>query len=176
MKGTITRCVKELVENRFGEDKWNEIMDHAGVDFAMRQRLSYPTTDIDDGVAVEVLKSTADVLGLTAEQVADAFGEYWCCEYAPKMYASILARFDSAREMILGMDKVHVQMTEQIENARPPRFQYDWENENTLIVSYKSFRNLIDVYRGLVLGVGKYFNEPLTARKLDNTRVEIVFG
>ena len=78
--------------------------------------------------------------------------------------------------MILGMDKIHVQMTATIRNARPPRFDYQWKDERTLIVTYKSFRGMIDIYRGLVLGVGKLFNEPLRARKLDNTQVEIVFG
>ncbi|MDX1804521.1 MAG: heme NO-binding domain-containing protein [Alcanivorax sp.] len=176
MKGTITRCAKELVESRFGEDKWQAILDDAGVDQETRHRLSYPTTDIDDSLTKAILRSTGTVLGLSPEQVADAFGEYWCCEYAPRIYASILTRFQSAREMILAMDKVHVQLTATIENARPPRFDYQWQDDNTLIVTYKSFRGLIDLYRGLVLGVGKLFNEPLQATKIDNTRVEIVFG
>ena len=176
MKGTITRCAKELVESRFGEDKWQAILEDADVDQDTRYRLSYPTTDIDDSVAKDVLVSTGRVLGLSPEQVAEAFGEHWCCEYAPKIYSSIITRFNSAREMILGMDKVHVQMTATIKNARPPRFDYDWQDDNTLIVTYKSFRGMIDIYRGLVMGVGKLFNEPVQARKVDNARVEIIFG
>ncbi|MCK0153718.1 heme NO-binding domain-containing protein [Alcanivorax sp. S6407] len=176
MKGTITRCAKELVESTFGADQWLAILEDAKVDEETRHRLAYPTTDIDDSMAKDILASTAKVLGLTAEQVADAFGEHWCCVYAPKIYSSIITRFDSAREMILGMDKIHVQMTATIKNARPPRFDYQWQDDRTLIVTYKSFRGMIDIYRGLVLGVGKLFNEPLSARKLDNTQVEIVFG
>lgn len=176
MKGTITRCAKELVESRFGADQWQQILDHAQVDEDTRYRIAYPTTDIDDGMAKDILRSTGGVLGLTPEQVADAFGEHWCCVYAPKIYSSILTRFNSAREMILGMDKVHVQLTATIKNARPPRFDYQWTDENTLLVTYKSFRGMIDIYRGLVLGVGKLFNEPLSARKLSDSQVEIVFS
>ena len=176
MKGTITRCAKELVESRFGQEKWKEILDHADVDDETRYRLAYPTTDIDDSKASDILRATGTVLGLSPEQVADAFGEHWCCEYAPKIYATIFNRFKSSKEMILGMDQIHVQMTATIKNARPPRFDYDWKDERTLIVTYKSFRGLIDLYRGLVLGVGKHFNEPVQARKVDDTRVEIVFG
>ncbi|MGB2247828.1 MAG: heme NO-binding domain-containing protein [Alcanivorax sediminis] len=176
MKGTITRCAKELVESQFGPEQWQAILEDAQVDEETRYRLAYPTTDIDDSMATDILRSTGTVLGLTPEQVADAFGEHWCCVYAPQIYSSIIAKFNSAKEMILGMDRIHVQMTATIRNARPPRFDYQWKDERTLIVTYKSFRGMVDIYRGLVLGVGKLFNEPLRARKLDNTQVEIVFG
>ncbi len=38
-------------------------------------------------------------------------------------------------------------------NAHPPRFDYSWENDKTLIMKYKSGRGLIAFAAGLVEGV-----------------------
>ncbi len=174
MKGTITACLMELVERKFGKDKWADILDDAGLtEQASSFRMS--PLDIPDEQVAKLFSSTCNQLGMTAEQAAGAFGEYWCCSYAPEVYALIYKHFKSAREMILGMDKVHVDMTATIPNAHPPRFDYVWVAPDTLLVEYKSKRNLVDLYVGLARGVGKYFKEELTVTKISPTQVRIVF-
>ena len=91
------------------------------------------------------------------------------------MYRAYLERFKSAKEMIAGMDALHVQVTRAVPNARPPRFQMTWRDEKTLDVVYESQRKLIDVYVGLARGVGKYFKEPLTVTRRSETEATIVF-
>jgi hypothetical protein len=172
MKGTITRCLGELVQSKWGDDAWRQILAKAGVVDPIT--LMMPSADIDDKIAMDLLDATSAVLGVTPAQAADAFGEYWCCVYAPKVYKSIVGRFKTAREMILGLDAVHVEMTRSIPNARPPRFSYTWRDSRTLVVKYSSHRNLVHVYAGLARGVGKFYNEPLTVRTTGQT-VEIQF-
>jgi hypothetical protein len=148
MKATITRCLAELVESKFGADKWTAIIDNAGLQ-AQKSLLKVATADIPDSDVGKLLASTCKVLGITAQQAADAFGEYWCCTYAPRVYGSIVRRFSSAKDMILAMDSIHVEMTSTIPHAHPPRFDYRWENPKALIVTYKSDRGMIDIYSGL---------------------------
>ena len=174
MKGTITACLMELVEKKFGKDKWAAILDDAQLS-ANAANFRMAPVDIPDEQVLKLIASTCKVLRITAQQAADAFGEYWCCVYAPRVYSLVYKRFKSAREMILGMDKVHVEMTATIPNAHPPRFIYVWENPHTLLVEYKSKRNLIDIYVGLVRGVGIYFKEKLSVKKISPTQVRIVF-
>ena len=57
--------------------------------------------------------------------------------------------FGNAREFVLGLDKVHLSLTKSLENARPPRFDYEEVGEQKIIVTYRSQRNLIDIYIGL---------------------------
>jgi hypothetical protein len=83
MKGTITTCLAEMVETKFGTDTWTKILDVAQIDTRMRSQLKFATADIPDFQVVALFDATAGVLGLTTEQAADAFGEYWCCHYAP---------------------------------------------------------------------------------------------
>jgi hypothetical protein len=175
MKATITNCLAQLVESKFGKDRWNAILKDSGLEqHAGMFRIS--PADVPDDHVVKLIGSTCKVLGISAQQAADAFGEYWCCTYAPKLYAPIVKRFKNAKEMILGMDNVHIDMTETIPNARPPRFEYVWEDKKTLVVDYKSTRNMIDIYIGLVKGVGTLFKEKLAVTKISPHRVEIVFG
>ena len=77
--------------------------------------------------------------------------------------------------MILAMDEIHVQVTSMMANARPPRFDCKWLDEDTLEVRYKSKRGLLPLYMGLARGVGTYFGEDLDVRKLGADRVRIRF-
>lgn len=173
MKGTIIKCLQGLVVSRFGKENWHQICELAGFD----KRDEIPVIlDVDDAVALELFANTCSVLDLSFEETADAFGDYWSNDYAPKLYASIYARFKNARDFILAMDQVHQVLTRTIENARPPRFEYEEVGDDTLIVTYKSQRNLVDVFIGLARGLGRYFGETLRVTKLAEDRVEIVFG
>ncbi len=175
MKGTITNCLAELVETQFGKEKWSAILADAALS-ARATSFRMTVSDVPEDQVGRLLESTCKVLGINAAQAADAFGEYWCCTYAPRVYQQIVNRFKNARDMILGMDEVHVEMTKTIPNARPPRFNYKWENPNTLVVEYKSSRNWVDIYAGLVRGVGKHFKEKLSVTKIDSSHVKVLFS
>ncbi len=172
MKGTILKCLQEMVESRFGKEEWQSILGGAGFKSAQLFSLS---ADIDEGKALALFASTAKVLEISAEKAADAFGDYWVNEYASRVYQTIYARHKSAREFLLAMDGVHVMVTESVANARPPRFDFEWQGEKTLLVTYKSKRGLIDLYIGLARGVGKRFDTPLEIQKLNARQVTITF-
>lgn len=175
MKATITACLLEMLETRFGPETVTRIMKHAGL-LHQNTVLRMPIVDVPDEQFTQLFASTLAVTGLTAEQGCDAFGEHWCCVYAPKLYRPYLERFKSAKEMIVGLDALHVQVTRAVPNARPPRFTLRWRDSKTLEVTYESKRNLIDVYVGLARGVGKYFNEALTVTRQSDTLATIVFA
>jgi len=76
----------------------------------------------------------------------------------------------------LKMDSVHVATTKSIPGANPPRFEYEWKDEKTLIIlKYKSRRSLVDLMVGLIKGVGKFYKEDLKVTKLGSDKVEIAF-
>jgi hypothetical protein len=112
---------------------------------------------------------------MTPEQGANAFGEYWCCAYAPRVYPRTLQRFTNARDLLIGLDQIHVDVTRSMPNAAPPRFTYVWKSSNVLEVTYTSHRGMIDIYIGLARGVGTMFKEALVVRKLSSTLVENTF-
>ncbi len=78
-----------------------------------------------------------NVLGISLQQAADAFGEYWVCKFAPKTYPFYYKGINSAKEFLLNMDKVHELTTKNISGAMSPRFNYEWKDNKTLIMTYK---------------------------------------
>jgi hypothetical protein len=172
VKGTIIKCLQELVENRYGKPEWEEILERAG---HTGPSLVTLTSDVEDAAAVRLFRQTGMVLEQSLTQVYDEFGDYWVNDYAPRVYRTIYARYTSPREFIRNMDAVHVMVTQAVVNAKPPRFEFEEVDDRTLIVTYKSARNLVDLFIGLARGVGKRFGAELAIRKLDSRRVQIVF-
>lgn len=151
MKGVIATCLAGLVKDNFGRNKWEDALEDAGMD---RHAIFSATNKIDDAAVMKVVASVCKVLDITPLQAADAFGDYWVNVYAPRIYGAYLQEATSARELLLGMDKIHETVTSTIPNAHPPRFDYEWRDSRTLIMKYKSHRGLIDFLVGLIKGWG----------------------
>jgi hypothetical protein len=173
MKGVIVKCLSELIKSEFGEDSWKEIVQLSGENPNM---VIKAISDIDDQIVFKLIENTCKVLNLSKQEACDAFGNYFINTFAPKMYAMYIEKFKTAKEFIMGMDHVHDIVTRNIENAHPPRFSIENVNENTFIVHYKSTRDMIDFYIGLVKGVGNYFNTTIGINKLSQERVELTFS
>jgi hypothetical protein len=172
VKGTIIACLDNLVTEKFGADKWSEILRLSN---QKENRKFLATEDVDDAKTTEIIKNTTKVLRISLSQAADAFGEYWVNSYAPKIYKAYFRKYSNAKDFIKGMDSVHEITTQTVPNAHPPRFDYKDVDDKTMIVTYKSARNMIDFYIGLAKGVGIYFNTPIAIKKLSEKQVEIRF-
>ena len=175
MKMQIINCLSELVKTQFGDDKWREALKRVDLNKAENYRKYVKGMDIDDGKAIELIAATAEVLGITLEQAADAFGEHWVCTYAPRFYGNIYKRFNTVREFIEGMDRVHQEVTQHIAHSKPPRFDIEELDKNKIKVHYKSERDMIIFYIGLVKGLGKYFDTPVKIGEFSKEYVEIAF-
>lgn len=172
MKGVIAIAIRDLVKEKFGNAKWEEILKRSDI---KNDRLFMPTTDIDDQLIVNMINSVCEVLGVSLGQVSEVFGDYWVNVYAPKIYYPYFNNARNAKEFLLQMDNVHVALTKLIPNARPPRFEYEWKDEKNLLMTYKSHRGLVALMDGLIRGVGNYYKEELKVNQIDNTRVLITF-
>lgn len=172
MKGVIADCLSKFVSEKFGLDKWHTILTMSD----MNEKTIFPITqDIDDARVMSLVENSCKVLNISLAQAADAFGEYWVNQYATEMYNVYYNKYDNARDFIKGMDAVHATTTNTMQNAHPPRFEFEDIDDKTLLVTYKSSRNMIDFYMGLVKGVGIYFKTPLKIEKISGNQVKIIF-
>jgi hypothetical protein len=172
VKGVIAACLAELVEQRFGRDKWERTLERAGLS---RASVFLATEDVDDAAVLKVVELLCAELEISLPQAADAFGEYWMTEFAPRIYGAYFRGIDNARQFLEQMDEVHRLSTERIEGARPPRFDYEWQDHNTLVMTYKSHRGLMDFAVGLIKGVGVKFGESLEVQRLSDDKVRVTF-
>lgn len=175
MKMQIIDCLSDLVKEKFGADKWEKILELSDMGKGSNSFRYFVGFDIMDTKAMEIVTNTCQVLGITAEQAADAFGDYWINVYAPRVFPKYYNIYKTAKDFITGMDQIHKEVTENLENAHPPRFDVTDVNEKTIRVHYKSSRNMIGFYIGLVKGIGRYFNTALSIKKISEQIVEITF-
>ncbi len=173
MKGVVVLCMKQMIIEKFGKEKWESILEKAGLPPNI---IILSSGNVDDSSVLNVVKSAMDEFKITIEQITDMFGDYWVNVYSQKIYNIFYKRSKNAKDFILKMNVVHEHMTNNMQNAHPPRFEYNWENDKTLIMTYKSSRGLIDFAVGLVKGVGKFYNEDLIVEKLDASHIKIVFS
>ena len=173
MKGVIADCLGKLVSNKFGKEKWQDSLELAG----LPPYTSFlATQDIPDESIMKVIESVCKVLDINLQQAADVFGDYWMNDYAPHIYGVYYRQSKSAKQFLLNMDDVHRMTTENIPNAHPPRFTYEWEDDDTLIMNHESKRGLIIFLIGLIKGVGKYYKENLEVKQMGDNRVQVVFS
>lgn len=172
MKGTIVKCIEELVSGKFGVSKWKESLKKAG----LPETKTYSTLDdVPDSEVMALIKSASEVSALPMSQVMSAFGEYWSTVYGPRIYKSFFDSAKSTRELLLKLDDIHVGMTRTMKSARPPRFTYEWHGEKHLVMHYKSDRGLAALMPGLVSGLGKYYKDCPSVR-LSGGDVHIMFA
>ena len=156
MKGTIVKCMEELVTKKFGVEKWKQSLKDAGIP---ENRFFTTGEDVAEPEILAIMRGISTAAAISMEQVMEAFGEYWSSVYAPALYDVYFAKAKSTREMLANLDKIHVSMTKTIKNAHPPRFTYEWQGENTLIMTYDSDRGLVALMPGLIRGLGKYYKD-----------------
>jgi len=175
MKGTIHYCLEETIIKYYGEESWKKIMRALGFE----ENFSYGTRirdDIDEVQSVELFVLSANTLGKELQEIFDAFGEHWCVEYSPKLYGVFYRGMKGTRDAIEKLDHVHDRVTQHIQGAYPPRFKYNWLNDDKLEVTYISDRNLIDLFISLIKGLDKKFGDHTTIEKVSENKLYLTFG
>jgi hypothetical protein len=172
MKGVIPKCLNEMVVKNFSQEKWENILLKSGLP-ADQQFFNHH--EIDDNLILKVVENTCEVLGITLEQAADAFGDYWMTEFAPKKYYAFVLTHTSAKSFLLSMSSVHKKVTTS-ENANPPSFTFEELDDKRITMTYSSKRNLEVFWLGLIRGVGNYFKENIDIKPITESKVELTFG
>lgn len=157
MYGMINRAVKGLLTDLHGEETWTRIRELAGVDeeefLSMEQ---YP-----DETTYRLVGASSEVLGIPADQVLEAFGEYWIKYTAEAGYGEVMrAAGKTLPEFLANLDELHTRIRFGMPHLRPPSFSVNEESDGTLVLRYVSEREgLAPLVVGLVKGLAERFGE-----------------
>lgn len=155
MYGMVNQAVKELVLEGHGPDVWSRICKAAGLeeeDFSSLQK--YP-----DEVTFKLVGAASKVLATPAEQILEAFGEYWT-DYAKRTSFSRLLRFGGATfaEFVRNLDQMHAKIKFSLPELEPPGFRVTDEADGSFRLHYYSKRQgLAPLVRGMMKGVAKLY-------------------
>ena len=159
MYGLINKAVKGLVQERFGLEAWNRICERACVDDD--EFLSME--GYDDAVTYDLVGAASEELGLEAEKILEAFGQYWVEYTAVEGYGDLLdSAGDTLPDFLANLDQLHARVKLAFADLKPPRFAVTDEDEHGLVLHYYSDRpGLAPLVVGLVHGLGSRFGDTL---------------
>lgn len=135
MYGLVNKALEDLVRTRYGEDTWEAIRRNAGVDIdAFISMDAYP-----DEVTYKLVGAASEVLGLSAEEVLKAFGEYWVRYTAKEGYGELLKMAgDTLPAFLQNLDNLHTRVGLIFPNLKPPSFRCTDIREDSLRLHYYS--------------------------------------
>lgn len=155
MYGLINNSLKGMINEKFGEDKWLEVLSASGVpeDSFLTMR-SY-----DDELTYALAGAASEVLGAPVEACLEMFGEYWVLETATKSYGLLLdAAGGNMVEFLTNMNALHDRITSTFLDYVPPEFFVE-ENGEGYDIHYKSQRKgltpfVVGLLKGLAIRFG----------------------
>lgn len=155
MYGLVNKAIQDLVTTKFGEAKWELIKADVGFNDDMFLSLkAYP-----DQLTYALVGSASRHLGMSADQIMEAFGEYWMMYTANEGYEEMLKLAgNSLPEFINNLDMLHNHVNNIMPELVPPQFNTRNEQPNSLELEYHSEREgLSPMVIGILKGLGKRF-------------------
>lgn len=156
MKGIIFTEFLELVENQFGLQVVDEIIENAQPKSggAYTTVGNYPHSEMINMV-VELQRSTK----IPMKDLMKFFGKYLFGKLV-SLHKEIIKNISDPFDLLQNIEEtIHVEVKKLYTDARPPMFETLSKSDKELVIIYESARKFGDVAEGLILGCGEYFNQ-----------------
>lgn len=159
MYGFVNSALEKLIKRRFGEDKWEEIREHAKV--ILDEKDSFQVNHVyNDTDTYGLVASAAEVLGLDATTLLEMFGEQfllWCQESGYAKTLQLLGR--SLQDFLTNLDALHDHLSIIYPQMEAPSFRCtEGINKSEFLLHYYSERvGLEDIVMGIVKSVAREY-------------------
>lgn len=163
MYGMINRSFEEMVVRLWGEERWQQIRQRAGLEVEVFiSNEGYP-----DEVTYRLVRAASEVLGQSEPELLERFGVHWVA-HTPCGYGDIMrSNGRNLREFLLNLPNLHARVRLFLPRLAPPRFECDEVGEGALRLRYFSSRaGLVPFVVGLLRGLGEMFNTPLRVTRV----------
>lgn len=166
MYGMVNRAVQDMVCAMHGEEMWEKVKEHSGVDVdVFVGNESYP-----DDVTYKLVTAASELSGTPPEQILEAFGKHWVLKTARDGYGDLMdAGGENLRDFLINLPNFHTRVVMIYPKLQPPRFEVSDEQERSLHLHYHTHRpGLTPFVVGLVRGLGEMFSTPAKATLLES--------
>ncbi|MBR9814028.1 hypothetical protein GYB61_09265 [bacterium] len=164
MKGMVFTEFLELVEDRFGLEDADAIIEASGSEHGG----SYTAVgNYDYKEMVHMVVALSERSGIAIEDLLHVFGEHLFTVFHRK-YGNFFEGVESAIEFLGSIeDTIHVEVRKLYPDAELPSFAYPERSDTRLIMDYQSTRPLAHFAYGLINGCVKHFGAPLKVEMQD---------
>lgn len=157
MYGIINSTIESLVTENYGEAVWNKVKNKSEEELDIKD-LQIPD---DDMRTFRLAIATAEVLGISINEVLFKFGEYWVISIGLQYYSLIMQTDkNNLREFLFNLPKFYKKVMLMCPNIAPPDFKViDKGNNKVEIHNYSSIKGLAYFMNGLISGMGKAYKQ-----------------
>ncbi len=154
MKGIVFNLLNTMVEEQFGFEAWDAVLDKAGSD-----GIFVATETYEDEALLGLVAAASELTEIPAADLVRAFGRYMIPAFA-EHYSVFFEGHTDLREFLLTVDGViHVEVRKLYPEAGLPEFNYDASDTSKLTMLYKSPRKLCALAEGLIQGSAEHFKQ-----------------
>lgn len=173
MKGIVFNEFIEMVEDKFGEDMVDDIIDESDLPSGG----SYTTVGTyDHAELVTMVVKLSELSGLAVPDLIKTFGLRLADVFSNK-YQAFFNECDDTLAFLKKIDNhIHVEVKKLYPDAELPVFDFDDSNPDKFLLTYESSRGFADLAEGLIEGCSQYYNEHFSLSREDlsggnNTKV-----
>lgn len=158
MHGIVLKGLKDFVVESYDQGAWAEIQAEASLD----GKIYVPVTEYPDEDVQALVGAAAEVTGREPADLLEAFGRFLVPPLL-ETYGVHVSEDWTGLELVANVEEyIHTALREKELSAyTPPELRSEWVGEDRVGIVYTSDRELCPLARGLIYGVGEYFEEPL---------------
>ncbi len=155
MRGVLPKLMQEFAVGNYGRDVVAKMLE------AMGNPVFLATANYPDQVLKQMAHELSRITGDSSREVFRKLGRYTMDGFY-RMYRRYFKTND-LKELYLGMDALHKQLTKDYPGINPPAFTYE-DRGDTLVMTYRSSRALFEYFEGIVLGAADFMKRKVDVR------------
>jgi len=162
MKGIVFTEFLELVENEFGLEVVQQIIDECELDTegVYTSVGTYSHKDM-----FKMVGKLSEIKGIPVPALLTVFGEYFFTTLKDKY--PVFVEKPSLFSFLNSIDQyIHPEVLKLYPDAELPRFDAEIKSDNEMILNYMSSRKMSDLAIGLIKGAANHFKENVDVVKI----------
>ena len=164
MYGMINVAIRDLVNEKFGNESWKKICKEVNLEDDQYKYLEY----YPDHITISLVGAASKVLSIPADVILKEFGAYWIKHTAQMGYGPIMDLFGADFITCLkNLNNMHARMGLNMPNLKPPRFEVrDLGNHIYDLEYFSTRRGLEPMVMGLITGLAEKYNVNIQATNI----------
>lgn len=172
MKGIVFTEFLELVENKFGDEVADNIIDNSDL---VSEGAYTAVGTYDHGEMFQLVANLSKETNVPVPDLLKVYGEYLFKRFTT-LFPSFFENEDNAFTLLSKIDDfIHVEVKKLYADAELPKFDHDQVDEKTLKLTYTSTRHMEDFAEGLMQGCLDHFNQKATIEREKITENSTLF-
>jgi hypothetical protein len=154
VKGIVFNLLETVVQREFGEEKWDQLLEAAGLEGAYTSVGSY-----DDADMIKLVQAASGALDLPPDAILRWFGRK-AMPILAKTYPHFFGPYQNTRSFLLTLNSIiHPEVRKIYPGADVPEFDFSSSSDDELTMGYRSRRKLCALAEGFIEGAADHFAE-----------------